>query len=166
MKKSSLILAASLCAGLLPLSALASSDDSPIQLDAFVISTPVSTPSCDASITVNGAVNSHSQGSPASCSTYRGPSSTISVDDLKSGPISIQLHNADSHTVKSYDDTIPASAYSHLIPQLTKYQHKSITFNYPYKGGTVTCNAAGETSAVFKTKYHEQVEICFAGYNS
>lgn len=162
MKKTLLILSTTLATAILPMTGLASSDDSPVQLDAYALS--INTPSCDASIVVNGGTTSNTTGSATSCSTFKGPSSTISVNDLKNGPIALHLHNADSQTVKTYDDSIPAADYQNVIKALDNYNHKSITFNYPYKPGTVHCSQQGEISDVFTTAHHEQVEICFAGY--
>lgn len=162
MKNKIALACATVCLGLTGVSSFAMADNVPLQLDTYAI--PMNIPHCDASITVNGA-KSHTQGSAASCVSYKDNSSTISAADLKAGPVSIQLHNADSTTVKDYSDSIPSSDYQNIISQLNKYQHESITFNYPYSQGTATCNAAGETSDIFTTAHHEQVEICFAGYN-
>lgn len=163
MKKTLFVAGASLAASLLSLSAVAHADDSPIQLDAYALA--VNTPSCDAKIVVNGNVESHTTGSQSNCATFKGASSTISIADLKQGPINLALHNADSHTVKTYDATVTPHDYQNILGQLDNYKHKSLTFNYPYKAGSASCNDAGETQDIFTTPHHEQVEICFSGYN-
>ena len=155
------VLVASL--GLMASSGFALSVESPVQLDAYALS--ANTPSCDASLVVNGAVESHTikQGD---CETVKGPSSTIDPQVLEAGPLSVQLHNADSKTLRDYSDSIPATAYANIVAELKDggHQHQSITINYPYKQDSTACSHTGEISDVFQTIQHEFIELCYAGY--